>query len=777
MPSSVVRRPHPTDANSQHNDLYNTKAEVTAALALKAEAADLSAKLDSATAALTYAGKTATEAAIAKLTRRVVDVRDYGAVGDDATDDLSALQAAEDAAAALAVTLGTRVGVAFPYSSYAISAPIEKKAGTDWSGPGRLRRIDNASPTGATFSIVTASNVDEWSIDGLGFENVPLSVVESSGITTSTAAGVPNTCIDVRGCENWAIRNCTIEQYTYGIIHQDSRHYVIANNTLRAIYDPAKDRDDYQADMLDATYGADYPNTTTASSGGIVVFYTDGGPSTGNHDYLITGNQIENYGLNTGIDALAQTYDESPGSVTNNVIEGGRCGIQSYRGSFADPGTAPTWDVRALIAVNHISWQWEQGIYLRSAYGHLVSTNILRHTGLLGGGGSGGSVGGIVTRADPADPGLTSPLNNPTPTLITGNILIDTGSPTALTCDGAVQVRVERTIVRGNSITRSTLPTFVTGTADYAVRIDGSESINAFAVESNFISGHHVGVSLAGSFTRNRRNHVWFALWKIDRNEIDTCPDGGIIVDARMVGGSIHRNALTACGTETGKAAIQVKFAPFCDVSGNTIVSGTSGILLSAGNQASSIPRILSESVITDNRRRGGSLTVRNNILSDCTTAHGVNETSGTDVSFFGRCAVWEGDMVNGHPARSTYTATPSTTNNGHTWNPGDIAPKTTPTAATSPAWMCLVGGTAGDTTYSTGDTTLGSPVVTAMSSLDGYGPGIYVTLTGFTGSRKIIDIDVTNSTITLDANAASTNAGATVTVATPTFAAMASLA
>jgi hypothetical protein len=76
----------------------------------------------------------------------------------------------------------------------------------------------------------------------------------------------------------------------------------------------------------------------------------------------------------------------------------------------------------------------------------------------------------------------------------------------------------------------------------------------------------------------------------------------------------------------------------------------------------------------------------------------------------------------------------------------------------------------------STGDTTNGRPIITNESSLDGYGPGIFITATGFSGVVRILSIDTTASTITVSSNAASSNVGVTLTAATPTFATMPNL-
>jgi hypothetical protein len=96
--------------------------------------------------------------------------------------------------------------------------------------------------------------------------------------------------------------------------------------------------------------------------------------------------------------------------------------------------------------------------------------------------------------------------------------------------------------------------------------------------------------------------------------------------------------------------------------------------------------------------------------------------------------------------------------------------------AGVTPGKICVAPGQDGSTTTTTGDTTSGSAVITNVASLDGYGVGIHITATGFSGTVKIISINPTSNSMTVNATAGSSNVGVTLTLVAPTWASLAVL-
>lgn len=108
------------------------------------------------------------------------------------------------------------------------------------------------------------------------------------------------------------------------------------------------------------------------------------------------------------------------------------------------------------------------------------------------------------------------------------------------------------------------------------------------------------------------------------------------------------------------------------------------------------------------------------------------------------------------------------------TWNAGDRYWLTAPSAGSTPGGICTTSGTYTAIT-ATGDSSSGSAIISNISSMSNICVGMYVTHSGFTGTRKVTQLG-TNS-VTLDANATSTQVGASISVANPVFKNMASLA
>lgn len=199
MPSQRVTPPHPTDAQSRHDDRYPTHETVDDALADKADAsiaddiADLATEVDGKQAALTVGSvgnvQVSNGTSLVSVTAGVIDVRQRGAVGDDSTDNTTLLTTLINAAASSGATLY------FPDGIYrANMLPMLSNLHITGSGTIKMR---SSSPGESVFQ-VTNANSDNVSIEGV--------TLDGNGVARLIrAAEYPRTHT------NWRIRHVTMQ--------------------------------------------------------------------------------------------------------------------------------------------------------------------------------------------------------------------------------------------------------------------------------------------------------------------------------------------------------------------------------------------------------------------------------------------------------------------------------------------------------------------------------------------------------------------------------------
>lgn len=684
-----------------------------------------------------------------------VNVLDFGAVGDGVTDDTSAIQAAED----YATSLGVPAALYFPAGNYAITSSIQKKANVNWGGVGQIERLNYATATGAAFSLVVANGVNDWTIQGLSFKNVTRTRELAVPLTSSVAVGASNTCLDVFNCSGWAIRECTIRQFTYGILYRECQDFQITNNWLYA------DTGKTVAQILDGTYTN---FSAYAGTGGIANLYKPSGPNLPSSQYLISGNYIEVPGLDIGIDVLSQTYDKMPSTVSNNIVQGCLTGFQLYRGSFSDPGTATTYNSASMLIGNRVYASWGAGIYIRAVIGVQVIGNYLERCG-AGGADGNTSSGAIVIRVNPfTAPGfVTSPVTNDHAIIVQGNRVVDYGR-NDIACDPAVLIENDNVLFEGNEVNRSEEE--FTAKQGVGIAIGNGKKLRNCTILNNKISGYWTsGITITDIF----KNASFSDYVTISGNDMSGNYTAGIAVDWCSFNVEISRNFISGVFSTT---AISLRNSPFSKITNNTINGGVAGITLASGNLSSNTAQFLSAGAITSTNRRGGSLIVNENSIFNATTPFLATETSGSDALFYGRCMEYENNYTDNSLVYTEFSGGTPGTNVAKIWTKHDSTLNSAVAAGQPPGKVCVTSGQYGSATMSTGDTTNGSPIITNVSSLDGYGPGIFITATGFSGVVRILSINTTASTITVSANAASNNVGVTLTAATPTFATMPNL-
>lgn len=112
------------------------------------------------------------------------------------------------------------------------------------------------------------------------------------------------------------------------------------------------------------------------------------------------------------------------------------------------------------------------------------------------------------------------------------------------------------------------------------------------------------------------------------------------------------------------------------------------------------------------------------------------------------------------------------------TYKRGDVRYKTDVAAGGSPGWACVTSGTYSAYSATGGATTLGSAVITGLSTTTGLSVGDYVTASaGFASSVVRVESIDSASQITVNENAASTQAAVAVSTPDPVWKAMANVA
>lgn len=134
--------------------------------------------------------------------RESVSVKDYGAIGDGASDDTAALQAAINA-----VLTASGGALYFPRGTYRITAKLVIPFSTGWRifGAGSAAtRIKQFTSNTRIFSFET-DNTHSWTIDGFTFEwNTAQAIAQTNAIAIFLGTGVASPS----GFYNWQVRNC-----------------------------------------------------------------------------------------------------------------------------------------------------------------------------------------------------------------------------------------------------------------------------------------------------------------------------------------------------------------------------------------------------------------------------------------------------------------------------------------------------------------------------------------------------------------------------------------
>jgi hypothetical protein len=284
---------------------------------------------------ITYdpAGTGAVATTVQTKLRENVSVRDFGAVGDNVTNDTDAIQLAINA-----TPTGGLLYFPAGYTYYCASRLVVNKAMTISAYGATIRfngtrsggyqndaisiTASNVKILGGTWKeVAPTSNVGDYGITFYGVENnsvTPPTYIENVGIQDATIVDWQGESIVFRMCQNFYVVNCDISNIGYsGVTTLSSNQGVISNNRI-----------------------GDLHPTGVIGSGdnayGIAITCNGSGNTVGrpvSHDVAVTGNYVYNVKTWEGID----THGGYNISVTGNTVRNCQTGIAmvAYPGAVA----------------------------------------------------------------------------------------------------------------------------------------------------------------------------------------------------------------------------------------------------------------------------------------------------------------------------------------------------------------------------------------------------------------------------------------------------------
>jgi hypothetical protein len=485
----------------------------------------------------TASGAGAVPRSVSARLRDSINAKDFGALGDGAANDTTALQAALTAAAGKSLYL--------PAGSYSINAALSVPAGT----------VVFAEPGSATVTQSTAAT-NAFTVDGDGVTIEGLKIVgPNSGAGSAVRADSRN---------NVAVLNCQVQNWLYGIQLRGCKNWEVSGNRIwGGTYDGSSSADIF----IYGSSGA--PSSRGVVSGNLCLSNNDQGISadtnSGDKDLLVSGNVV--FPLQSdGLTALADgnnrrrygiVFGYNGTSATRAVVSGNVVRDVPYSGIYMNVATLPSGDVS--ITGNVVS---------RCGFGTLYPSDASLRAGIFCNGGADSITGNVVvdctTSGIKVAPGFTySSASQPRAAISSNTVARTTGPGIWLT------IKPHGYLVSSNRIINSTGAAiqYETTTSDggnchfVGNLIDTNTADQGGIVASNAAGGYEcsiVGNRINGTdnTTSNQFNAgVWF--------------DGVV----HVMGNSVNKFYWGInCGTSFAARTINVK------CSGNSISNAARGI-------------------------------------------------------------------------------------------------------------------------------------------------------------------------------------------------------
>jgi hypothetical protein len=573
--------------------------------------------------------------------RETVSVKDFGAVGDGATDDTAAVQAALDS--------GAKWVVATPTATfYKLTAAIVIPAGVTFDAQNSLFVVSAAAING--FEMNNSDDAVLLNARIQGFAT-------NTGPSFETANGVY-----AFNSDRFQIRNCTIYGFEYnGIFERNCNDFVIDNNLL------------YQNRYVNSTSADILLYSTSASRGGLITnnqcysnnsqgIYVGPGGFDGDctvslnrcitldssFNYAVSPNVIRRHGIILGYGGTSVR-----GHIcTNNVLQNTSSTGIYYQGNT----TAATRSV--IIGFNYIkdtgidSFQpsLSSGITLAcQGEGDLVIGNIIENTFVTGLGASAG------ISLQPNAAGASTSQNRST--LILGNTISNSASSGIQAINEFLNVTISE-----NRITDADQAGVLIQMQSIASGINSARIYNNTIKHTNVI---REAISLtAGTSVGNitvRGNEISGL-----NNTTNTIQNTGVgITNANTASNQITIESNYIRNFRCGVAPAFYLSSQLSTVviKNNKMIDLNTGIAAGGGN---------------------GRLVGTGNEYVNVTNPVGPGPLFGTNNAF-------EGVFING-----TFTTYLSAIPSAGSWNAGDRVARNAPTVGQPKAWSCTVSGTPG---------------------------------------------------------------------------------
>lgn len=289
-----------------------------------------------------------------KKLQEIINVRDFGAVGDNVTDDSAAFQAAADA---LINAVSGVINV--PSGTFYVATPVDLSSNTKIQGSGvgltTLRCAKRASSNANSYlsqAVFTASGVDNITVADITFDGDVTSPLNSDNLS-------PQGLLDFDTSTNVTIERCKFTKFfsstPIGYVYSDATYQLGAIFMYDCSYINVKD-----CEYISPTYG----NLTMVLECDNITLDGLKSTFTGNGTTIINESPINVWGETTSNVTIENCYfKDTAGSsinlagtgnfiVQNNRFENCNSPIDLSNENWVDPATHP--DMYNIIVQNNI---------------------------------------------------------------------------------------------------------------------------------------------------------------------------------------------------------------------------------------------------------------------------------------------------------------------------------------------------------------------------------------------------------------------------------------